>query len=605
MPEQWISATSTYNYMMKDPLLDWLNYHYTSSNHKDSSKHTNTYNFTTYIMNQGIIFERKIVKFIIKKFGQDRFIEINGQDDPRNPAKFKQTIAAMKKGIPFIHSGVIHNKSNKTFGIPDLLVRSDWMCYLVNDDVECEDHPSPKLGVDWHYRVVDIKFTCLLLRSDGKHLLNSGSFPAYKAQLLIYNWGIGAIQGYTPDQVYILGRRWSYTTRGQIYTGDSCFDKLGIIDYGDQDSKYLELTQQALDWIREVRTKDAAKWNILDYPLDRWELYPNMCNSHDYPWHEVKKNIARRAKELTCLWMVGPKNRNIALDDGICQWNDPRCNSLALGIRGKKVSRILDKIIEINQQDKIKILPAIIKNNLYNWQSRDTIEFFVDFETCNGAVADIKGLPKAINYTIIFMIGVGYIEPKSGQWFYKDFTVDLLTFEEEKKICRKFMSFIQEKSNKYGIDNPRCIHWSKAEESMWGNSSERHKLDYEEWSWLDLLDVFKSEPIVINGCMSYGLKDVSKAMFKHGMIKSIWNDKGKCVDGQGAMIAAHKADRQARINNISMKDVPIMKEIVEYNKIDVKVLHEIITYLRLNHIRIKRKRNEGDEQPVKKKRRLA
>ena len=51
-------------------------------------------------------------------------------------------------------------------------------------------------------------------------------------------------------------------------------------------------------------------------------------------------------------------------------------------------------------------------------------------------------------------------------------------------------------------------------------------------------------------------------------------------------------------NCVSMTDIPIMKNVIEYNKVDVLVLYEIITYLRDNHIKkkesLKRKRSHID-----------
>ena len=602
LDDSWISATSTYNYMMKDPLLDWLKYHNGSLAHKhrtyrnivnksiEDSK--STYNFTSYIMEQGVKFENKVMKLITKKFESERIAEIHGELAPRDPRKVEETLNAMKRGVPIIHSGVLHNPENKTFGIPDLLVRSDWLKFLVTQsplDPSLETKSAPKLGKKWHYRVIDIKFTGLMLRADATHLLNAGSFPAYKSQLLIYNWALGHLQGYTPDQVYILGRRWKYTSQGETHVNNTCFDKFAIIDYSSYDNEYREQTIKALTWLREVKSDKAADWNITKYPLDRWELYPNMCNSHDYPWHAVKQQIAEESKELTNLWMVGPKNRKLALDAGVSQWTDKNCTPDVLGINGDKTSKVLSAIININQSKRKIILPKVIRNNIGLWKCPDKIEFFVDFETCNGAVSGIKRLPHARIETIVFMIGVGYIDPNTNKWISKDFTVDRLTFDEEARICREFSDFIRRKAKQHGVKTPRCIHWARAEDIMWADAVERHDPVSEEWkswmwNWLDLLAVFKEEPIVINGCMSFGLKDVSAAMKKHGFINTSWDKNSACVDGQSAMVAARKANYSARASGISMKQVPVMKQIIEYNKVDVRVLYEIITYLRTNHI---------------------
>lgn len=611
LSEEYIPATATYNYMMKDPLLDWFKYHnhslcdqlkeVTNKNKKYhsliNSTSKNEYNFTQYMMDQGKEFERKIMKMIIKKFTPDRIREINGEEDPRNPSKFKETKKAMEEGVPIIHSGVLHNHKNKTFGIPDLLIRSDWLKYLVEESPI--DKKDEKHNGKYYYVVVDIKFTGLLLRADATHLLNSASFPAYKAQLLIYNWALGQVQDYTPNQVYILGRRWKYTSKGETYTGNKCFEKLGIIDYATIDKEYVTQTKNALKWLNEVRSDDAKNWDISNYPLERWELYPNMCNSHDYPWRAIKENLAKSTGELTSLWMVGPKNRNIALENDICQWTDPDCDAKALGITGEKTSKILNEIIGINQNKKDKIRPKLITNNVGQWKVRDDIEFFVDFETCNGVVTDIKNLPYAKNDTIIFMIGVGYIDPETEKWVYKNFTVDRLTNNEEERICNEFAEFIHDKADEYDIVSPKCYHWSHAENTMWADALERINKDILwSWHWVDLLEVFKEEPIVIKGCMAFGLKEVASAMKKHGFILTSWDKKSSCVDGQSAMIAAIKANNEAKYKNKSMKKISIVKQIIKYNEVDVKVLYEILDYLRKNHV-INNKRVRKGEQKNK------
>lgn len=607
LKRNWISATETYNYMMNDPVLDWYREHYSKLNNRKGSNN-NGKSFSSYIMEQGCIFENKIMKMITKKFEPDRIAEIHGEKSPRDPKKAEETLEAMKRGVPIIHSGVLHNPENKTFGIPDLLVRSDWLRYLVEDsplNSEIEIKSAPKLKTDgWHYRVVDIKYTGLLLRANNRNLLNTGSFPAYKAQLLIYNWALGYVQGYTPNEAYILGRRWKYTAKGETFNRNACFDKLGVIDYEGTDSKYIELTTNALKWLRTVRSKSASSWNVNKYPLHRWELYPNMCNTHDGQWHDIKREIADTNKELTDIWMIGPKNRALALNAGVYQWNDPSCTPEILGIHGDKTYNIINSIIQINRSDDIKISPPIISNNIGAWKEPDILEFFIDFESHNGALSSIKKLPESNNDSLIFMIGVGYYDPQSKNWVHKHFTSNLITFNEEARICNEFVDFIKTMAKTYNLIQPRCYHWSGAEETMWLDVIERHNIDYDDWIWVDMLKIFKEEPIVINGCKSFGLKAVASAMHKHGFIDTIWpskNTKNTCTNGQGAMVLAYKAHRIARQRGIPMTSVSIMKQIISYNEIDVKVLYEILTYLRNNHTSKKRKRSSTTKTQSKKK----
>jgi hypothetical protein len=588
--------------MMKDPFLDWLKHHHGSFVHKSRKyrKYVNKalgegktgYNFTSYIMGQGVKFEQKVMKLITKKFTSERVAEIHAELAPRDPRKAAETLEAMLKGVPFIHSGMLCDDKRKTFGIPDLLVRSDWIKFLIQEAPyiveEVELIPSPTLRRPWHYRVVDIKFTGLLLRADAAHLLNAASFPAYKSQLLIYNWALESVQGYFPNEVYILGRRWRYTSKGETHVNNTCFDKMGIIDYNGLDQGYLAETTKALAWLRDVTTDEAADWNVTKYPLHRWELYPNMCNSHDHPWHTVKQQIADDAKELTDLWMVGPKNRASALAAGVSQWTDPKCTPAVLGITGEKTSRVLHEILRVNRSKKLTIIPDLIENNLGDWKNPDAIEFFVDFETCNGVVSDIKHLPAAKMNSMVFMIGVGYVDPDSGEWIDRDFTVNRLTFPEEERICQEFSTFIREKAQKHGVEKPRCFHWSPAEDSMWDDVVERHDPISNEWQpwmwdWVDLLAVFKAEPIVVKGCMSFSLKEVAAAMKQHGFIETEWDKTSVCIDGQSAMVAARAAHKLARESETSMRHLPVMKEILQYNRVDFRAMYEILIYLRNHH----------------------
>ena len=175
---------------------------------------------------------------------------------------FESTIKLMKQGIPIIHAAPLKNRYNNTGGTADLIVRSDYLHKLVNECplTEEEQHiESPKLGFPFHYVVIDIKFTTIPLKSDGRHILNSGMFPAYKAQTLIYNNALSYIQGYKPRYSFILGRRWKYNNKFGNFNSFECLDKLGVIDYEGVDKDYILKTKSAISWINDVN-KNAHKY---------------------------------------------------------------------------------------------------------------------------------------------------------------------------------------------------------------------------------------------------------------------------------------------------------------------------------------------------------
>jgi putative phage-type endonuclease len=603
---KWVSATSTKNSVINDPLLDWLNEYgkgtkrrktgnsvYDSKMEKYEDDTKNASPFLHYIQDAGLKFEKEIVAYLYKKFrGQVKTIANPYQ--ARQQGKYDETLEAMKSGTPIIYQAVLHNAKDKTYGICDLVVRSDYLNQIVKTSILTKEEAKIpcKFSRRWHYRVIDIKHSSLALRADGTHLLNSGSIPAHKTQLYIYNQAIAYAQEYNPNNSYILGSKWSYTKCGERFNGIGWFDRVGVINYSKIDSEYKTRTKAAVDWIRTVRL-EGHKWSI--NPPSRKELYPNMKNTNDNPWNSTKKSIAENIGEITSVWMCGIRNRNIALEKGITSWKDINCTAESLGIKGTKTASVVNAILNINRGTE-HYKPKKINNKL----SRYKVEFFIDFETVNSIVEPINnGFPTTKSDTFLFMIGVGWRinDGKSGHWNYKHFTTEIIDFDgpEEKENFIAFHLYIIEILEKYNASKDFVIyHWSHAERIIYENIAEKYYdsiYDFHDaiyWNWYDLLQVFKDEPIVIKGAFNFGLKSISKALFNHGYIKSVWVDDG-ITDGLNAMVKAVECSNDAISQDISMIDMPIMKQIIRYNEIDCKVLLEILSFLRHNLVK-KRKR---------------
>lgn len=582
---EYIPATSTRNYMLKDPLVDWLKYHSDSPSVSNvsfgsriSSGYSNGDGFVSFIMEKGKEFEAELVKYI----NTNRLSVVTVSEYITNES-INKTIELMKSGTPIIHSAPVRNSKNRTHGIIDFLIRSDCLHMLVDDCPLTDEEkiiPAPKLGHDFHYLVIDVKFSTLPLRADGKHLLNSGSYPAYKSQCLIYNQAIGLIQGYTPQYSFILGRRWRYTQKDINYDNFTCLNKLGVIDYKKIDKSYIYDTAKALKWVRENK-KYGHQWSVS--PPSRPELYPNMCADAG-KWQAQKEKIADELGEITSIWYCGVRNRNIGIQNGITSWRDPKCVSSNIGMSGIRGS-IVDNILDINRQDVDKIRPKKIRNNMFNWKTTGN-EIFVDFETMCDIFSPFSDLPEQKKTDMIFMIGVWY-KTTTSSWKYKRFTCNKATYEEEYRIMDEFNEFLKEYSN------PKIWYWC-AENKFWNMAKNRQldcaiaegdqeRMDHisDNWdlnNWADMCELFKHEPIVIKDCFKFGLKPIAKAMYKHGLIST--KLESECSSGMSAMILAYRCYQ----TNTNPKDCGIMKDIAQYNKFDVQVLHDILSYLRKNHI---------------------
>lgn len=581
--KDWVSGTSVKNYLLKDPLLDWFCLHHNKSSNVNTKK-VNDDSHLSFLFEMGNKFENEVTGHLRKIYPSHTRCVVENKSPPQSKMMdiTKQYIV---EGVPIIEQAALYNYKNKTFGVADLLVRSDWINKIFSNKIissERETLKAPQLNGDYHYIVIDIKWTTMQLCVDGRHIRNSGMFPAYKGQLAIYNAALGNIQGMTSPEAFILAKAWTIDGKTNSY---NCFDTLGCVNYEGFDIEYLDKTTQAIDWVRNVRA-NGHNWSCYEPHIP--EMYPNMCNRYDTPYHGLKKEVAEEINELTQIWMVGIKNRNIAHTKGIYKWSDKRCNSKMLGINGKKIGPIVDKIIKINREGKQLMTPKKIKNNLYNWK-HETLEFFVDFEAANGCFydtdIDLEDSKKDSN--LIFMIGVGFVE--NGKWTYKAFVSECLNLEEEFRIVDNFTNFITSKIDDKRI-KPNLYHWGHAEKTIFNAVNRRHNDHWKRWlnkiEWADFYQVFVSEPIAIKGAKKYNLKEVASAMHANGMIESCWNTDGP-TDGLAAMMCAIDYYKFMQHGNISNKTEYELHNrnlniVIDYNEIDCKVIYEIIKYFRIN-----------------------
>ena len=565
----WISATKTYNYMNNDCLVDWLKLYGrtvpTSNGNKTPTQ--NNESFTQFLRRKGIEFEKGVVGYLAENH------EIISLPNYYNLENVEKTTDLMKRGIKIIHSGSLKNDKNHTYGLSDLLIRSDYIPVLFGDEYDSADlyHPATKLGVDinYHYRVIDIKFSTLKLASDGIHLLNQGKIPAYKSQIYIYNDALSKVQGYDSKKGYILGRKWKYSSCGDIFSGNSCFDKLGLIDFKDRDFDFVNKTRLAINWYRDLLLMGES-WTIS--PPSRSELYPNMCVDSG-EWNSVKENLAREISDITMLWQCGPKNRDNAMMHGVDSWKDSNCNGKILGL-GKSYENTVNDIIKINTTRGMPpVSPSKIQNNYLDWQNMTSSDLFVDFETlsdiCQGGG---EFSPVQMDMNMIFMIGVGWLDVE-GNWQYKNFIAESLSHESEKDILIKFINFV----NTYS--DPKLFYWH-AERSFWSRALKKNGLLTDanmNFDWVDLCRIFRTEPIVIKNCFNFGLKNVAKCLKEHNLITTELN--AECLNGMMAMVKAWNCyERGGQIRGDA-----IMKDIGVYNEFDCRVLYDILNYLRKKH----------------------
>jgi hypothetical protein len=69
-------------------------------------------------------------------------------------------------------------------------------------------------------------------------------------------------------------------------------------------------------------------------------------------------------------------------------------------------------------------------------------------------------------------------------------------------------------------------------------------------------------------------------MNAHGLIPTTWGDGP--TDGLGAMVGAWWCDAEARRLGGSMRDLELMRQIENYNRVDVEAMRDVLGWLRKN-----------------------
>lgn len=535
----WVSASKTRNHFIDDPILDWLDLYGAERGYPRDDElagYDERFDFMRFILAKGKQFESAACDWLTDRHDLIRI----GTDwaDTQDVHVARRTWEELKGGREIVAQGVLWNPQTRTYGSPDLLVRSDVLRSLFPEIVtEDEAHePAPDLDASWHYRAIDIKYTTLKLLKDGHA---STKHAAYMAQVFIYNEALGRLQGFTPPAAYLLGRAWQMTSD----RGDSALEQLARVDRGFKfrGNGYLsERVDDALSWIRRLRTVGDGWMRDPDNP----EVVPDLSNRQDGPWHTAKQQIATE----------------LGMDEVRTPVTDPL------------------------------VQPTHVTATEENWREPASAEFFVDFETVNDLDDDFSAFPRKGAPPILFMIGCGHFEDDADptSWAWRVFIADGLDEESERGVIEDWLTHMAEicGARDCFMADARLYHWAQHEPSFLCGSynacTVRHGCP--EWAdlpWLDLLkDVFKAEPVVVGGTSGNGLKETASAMHDAGLIGTKWGDGP--ADGLGAQAGAWWSAAEARRRGCTLANLELMQSIAGYNEIDCKVMAEILCYLREN-----------------------
>jgi uncharacterized protein len=199
IPPDWVAPTQLSPLIFEDPGLVWLEYHGAVHGFQPDEA---PYEFGEFIGAKARQFEDKWLQEMAPS--AERVCSTSAE--VRDPEKVRQTFELLRCGAPVIAQPALWWAPERIYGVPDLLVHSGWLhekfpALLTEGEARM---PAPHLdpSVDQgHYRVIDLKFTTKL---DGR--AKSTDLQNYAVQVRLYTYMLGHLQGYMPQQAYLVAR---------------------------------------------------------------------------------------------------------------------------------------------------------------------------------------------------------------------------------------------------------------------------------------------------------------------------------------------------------------------------------------------------------------
>ena len=546
-------ATKVRPFILEDPAIIWLEYHGKLHGFEPDKS---PYDFIDFIAEKAKQFENKWTEMI----ASEAILICKAGYDIHSVDKVIETLNYMRKGIPVIAQPALWWAPERIYGIPDFIIHSTWIKekfpQIILDSVS-----APLLkdsGLSGSYIIFDLKFTTKLEESRKvKDLTN------YAAQVRIYSYMMGQLQGLMPPKAYLITR-------------DRISDPLPV----DITSKLDQPLDKDLAIIRDKFVD--IKLNGANYLPCRDEIVASNYTNEDERWMTAKEIIAHEkvpGRDPLLLYQIGisPKNELNKIGfpnlDSILEQESQsipfeKCRGL-----GPSKSKRIRAIIDANRSGNIvNPIPELIP-------PKKKFEFFIDFEYFTNINVDFdKQWPSLEGCEMIFVIGVG--SQIKDEWSFQVFIAENEDHEKELEMFERYIEFLLSKTEGSLTDTSKTAlyHWTSAEVWQSKRVFERHNLNdnhtIKKLPWYDLQKAFLDSPCGIPGAWDYSLKHVAKSLGKYNPeYDTPW--PGDLDKGLRAMIMGWRA---------YMNSDPLQSEemnlLIKYLEADCLALLNILRWMR-------------------------
>jgi len=514
------SVSSIFNYIIKDPIVDFFNYHgKTKGFYPDSFYNKTSNSFGEFIIDLGYRWENKVIEHIKKKI---EIITVERSDNA-----LEETIKLININTPVINQGFLKNEY--FHGYVDLLIHIDYIKEIfdnVNDDIiKFLERKEIK------YVPIDIK----LSYNEDK---NKYYTKYIQTQLYLYGNMLYKILG--KETNLIMG----FIISKQSLKGKIKINVLKLTDYLQKDAL------EAYNWLEKVKN-EGIEWDIFN--SKNVELYPNMKNLYDSKWKNAKKIIANHKNEITNLYYCCSELKEKCFNNKVYNFKDPNFIKV-LESKYKSDCNTLQIIKDMINNKENEILKREIK-------IRGKI-IYIDIENVHNHYKYILDEYNEIKNELIVQIGIGFLNYEN-KWIYKSFDSYnySISNDNEEKIIQEFKKYIEYIQIEY--EHITFVCYTKAENKLF------EKIKMVNYSVLDLHE--ETKKLRLKGLYSYSLKNVIKALNERQKVE-INYDNCEIKDGMSAMILVLKKDKE----KLNEHDI---NELKKYNEIDCRALYELFKIL--------------------------
>ena len=479
VPDNFMPATGARALLLEDPFLLWCQFH---GRDHGFAKDVGEFSLSDFIMAAGREFESAWISNVC---GDDVAFCLTDDRDVRKAQGVLKTLELMMKNTPVIaHAALWHTAG--VYGSADLLVLTSWLYSNF-------PHLKPKKPEKDHYVVLDLKFTRSLHKpSKAKPL------AAYGAQIRIYSYAVGHMQGYMPKRAFLVSR-----DRHDDPIPVEITSKIGKPldkDLADLRDRFLAIK----------RNKDWLPWKDA-------EVSANFSNAQDAPWSGAKQRVAEEfmpGRPLEWLPRIGRREADLlhklgyeTLDDMLASNPDDLPLEQIRGI-GESSARQIRAVLRANRTHRTPPIPSGIVPEPKKHEMYVDYEYFPDLR-CRYD----EPWPKCLDgHEMVFLIGCGWED--AGRWHYKQFVAEQETLEAEKKMWKNFLAFLEAKNV---LGNAEAVLWHFTPAEVWQSDRAALRCDLPALSnlpWCDLQKSVLELPFACPGAWSFGLKPLVKALSK-------------------------------------------------------------------------------------------